>query len=488
MSLPARRAKQSHGFMRSLRLAFGGLAMTLLCFLYPTPAMAAKEGRPNIIIFLVDTLRADYLGCYGFKGRNSPNIDAFAKESFLFSNCVTQAPWTKPATASLFTSLHPQTHGVRDHISLHSLKKNGNYKMSILSDKALTLAEVLQSAGYETYGFVGNDFLIKQFGYAQGFQQYFEPRPNTDFFSAATLLNKSKDILEKRSAQKPFFMYFHFMDVHGPYQVDEKDFKASLESPSLGRDMVLSKTDRKGLPHEFTSTTGWLGPHRSQRLKNWRACYAAGIRRFDRRLGDFLGYLKREKFLDNTLIVFMADHGEELYDHRGWAHSHSLYKELLHIPLLIRLPKGKNGGTMIPESVNIVDVMPTLMRQARIPETIRGIIGRDLSPLLEGKRIKGLGWAYATALRHNLNKISVQNNQYKLIWDYPDGERELFDLKSDPDERNNIAAEKSKVVRRLSQMVVRHLQEVETQGTLSEATVPISGPLVEKLKSLGYLQ
>lgn len=465
-----------------------GIILVLSPFILCPPLFAQPEKSPNILVILVDTLRADYLGTYGFNGDVSPTIDRLAAESIQFNRCVAPAPWTKPSVASLFTSLYPQTHHVTDHLGMKWDNTNSRYKSSVLADDALTLAEVLEESGYDTVGLVGNDFLIRRFGYGQGFDRYYEPRPHSDVFSATPLFLKTIRMLKKGQIREPFFIYLHLMDVHGPYQCEGKDFDILRNSVSLGEDVLLDQAERRRIPGELTKKTSWQKAEKSYHVKNWRTCYAAGIRKLDRRLAPFLAGLKKSGILKRTILILTSDHGEELYDHKGWAHSHTLYGELLHIPLLVRLPGGVAGGRKINETVSLMDVMPTLISYAHPKLELKELSGRNLKPIIEGEMPASPSWAFATATRHDPGMISIQNNRYKLIWDAPRGTPVLFDLNRDPLEKSDLAPLKPKVVRFFRGEVIRHLQALERRGGLTEQSTDLSGELLQRLQALGYMQ
>ncbi|OVE78168.1 hypothetical protein BVX98_01135 [bacterium F11] len=466
------------------------IPLILSLFLFVPPLMSAPTNdiRPNIIVIVVDTLRADYLGCYGFKGDISSNIDRFADSSVRFTRCIVNSPWTKPSVASLFTSLDPQTHRVTDHLGMHWKKVSKKVKSSVLSEEAVTLAEVLQGAGYDTVGLVANDFLIRRFGYQQGFNQYYEPRPNTDVFSATPLLNKALRLIRKGKIRQPFFLYLHFMDVHGPYQCQGEDFSILSQSPSLGEDQVLTKKQRKKIPHELGYRIPWRGSKKAYHVRNWRNCYAAGVRKFDRRLGPFLKSIEEMGLLENSTVVLTSDHGEELFDHGSWAHGHTLFSELLNVPLLIRLPGTAPKKRVINETVSWLDIMPTLMQQAGITVQMPDLAGRDITPLLNGKSLSGTSWAFATATRRNPNVISAQNNRFKLIWNHPRHQMKLFDMNKDSLEKKNLVSKRPKILDRFKRRINAHLKALKRKGNLLERTTVISDHLLEKLKSLGYLQ
>jgi arylsulfatase A-like enzyme len=200
-----------------------------------------KDERPNIIVIVVDTLRADHLGSYGYPGDISPHLDRLAAESIVFENCFSQAPWTPPSMGTLFTSLYPEVHG------LHRFKENqfldpesGRLRATVLPEEAVTLAEGLREAGYRTSAFVANPWLHRNWGLAQGFETYDDSRTGKET-PAAYLVAGARTWLEERARGEPFFVYLHFMEVHGPYVGTERDFRMMWNVLATGTPRVLSE-------------------------------------------------------------------------------------------------------------------------------------------------------------------------------------------------------------------------------------------------------
>lgn len=382
--------------------------------------------RPNIIFILVDALRYDYLGCNGFEGDISPQIDLLAKESLNFRQCFSQSPWTKPSIATLFTSLYPETHRVLDHQNRILPLVDERFKTDILPEDAVTLAEVLKEGGYETVGFVNNSWMSKRLGYAQGFDRYETPSIEYDLKESAgkkdqkgtwvRVKTSAMEWLQERNRKTPFFLYLHFMGVHGPFQCLEDDFQAVRYSPSLGDPEVLSDTNLMRLPRYLKQGSLWDDPVKRKEVLNWRACYAAGIRKFDRELGTFFEKLEEKGLMENSLIVLTADHGEELWEHKEWGHGFNLYSEAIRVPLLIRLPGGKKGGQVIDSLVGLIDLMPTLLSFCKVDFRTPPIQGKDFSPLFLGRKREIRRWVFSSGCKARPSLVSIQGKRYKMIW------------------------------------------------------------------------
>ncbi len=320
----------------TLVLAFG-----VACFVSTSSAEVVSGGAtpPDIILVVVDTLRADYLGAYGFIGPISPQIDRFAAESVRFERCVSTAPWTKPSIASMMTSLMPGTHRVLDHQGQYASDVPSGLKTSALPEQVETLAEALRESGFQTAGWSANSWITAAMGFAQGFDVFHGPSRNV--LNSQEILRSALEWVDSASGQRPFFLYLHLMDVHGPWRWNPVEWSLLRPSPGLGWDRILSPEDVT----QGKSLVRFIGVSRiGERLGNWRAAYAAGVRVLDGRLGWFLDELRASGQLDRSVVIITADHGEELFDHGGWGHGWTLHGDQTWVPLLVRLPGGIRGG------------------------------------------------------------------------------------------------------------------------------------------------
>ena len=448
-------------------------------------AKKQTEARPSILFVLVDTLRADYLGSYGFEGDISPGLDRLAAESLRFENAFSQAPWTKPSIATLFTSLYPEVHGLTNHEGLFWGKGRPGMQTGVLPDEAVTLAEVFRENGYRTASFMTNPMLAPTYGFDQGFEIY-EVHEIRDWSNL--VMDAANRWVDSIPDGEPFFAYLHFMDVHGPYDSPEEDFEALKDSHSLGDDRDLSE-DEYGAISDYLKRVGWAGEPEARNVRTWRARYAAGIRDFDRRFASFVDALRASGRLDEVYLVLTSDHGEELFEHQGWDHGHTLFAQQLHVPLLIRRPGGE-GARTTTNVVSLIDLMPTLLSIAQI-EPPAGVQGRDFSalldPLLEDRhQASNASRATATSDRPGLHAIRTPD--YKLIMDIDTGETWLFDTGGDPSERQNLSAARPEVVEELRDRLLARITESTVDGALGKRLAPIPDELVEQLRTLGYVK
>lgn len=444
------------------------------------PALA----QPSIVLILVDTLRRDYLGFHGFQGPISPNLDWLAKESVVFEDAITQAPWTKPSIASLFTSLHPGTHGLDNHEGLFGPRQNEALTTGVLPAEAVTLAEALSAAGYRTAAFVANPWIHGRYGFDQGFDSYevIETLPD--------ILERARGFL-REDGGRPFFLYLHFMDVHGPYDAPEADFDAMGTSPSLEAREGPPEGLRKlpsylaGIPwfgdEEFRARNfGEVIAFRLSRSHTVRARYAANVLDFDRRIAPFLNEVRSSELNEKTVLVLTSDHGEELLEHGGWDHGFNLYEHQIRVPLVIRAPGARGAGERVSRRANLVDVMPTLLALVKVtaPE---GVEGEDL---FASEKVDAISFASATKHREGVH--ALRTDRYKLLFDAKTGSVSLFDLEADPSEYRDIASENEADARKLLGALSRHIEEGRRKRLQPESAV-IPEEIRKRLESLGYL-
>jgi arylsulfatase A-like enzyme len=297
--------------------------------------------------------------------------------------------------------------------------------------------------------------------------------------------------LDALPAGQPFFAYVHFMDVHGPYDAPREDVDALRDSPSLGSPHHLTEEDIEGISG-YLKRIPWAQTEEARELLNWRAQYAAGIRDFDRRFSSFIERLRASGRLDQTFLVLTSDHGEELFEHGSWDHGHSLFDHQLHVPLFIRRPNGE-GARVVENVVSVIDIMPTLLSIAGI-EPPASLQGRDISHLfsasLSGRPddsdVNELSHGTATSDRPGLH--TVRTRRHKLIYDLDSDETWLFDIESDSAERENLADQQEEMVLRLREQLLTHVAEATARGALEKRIAPVPDELVERLRSLGYVQ
>jgi arylsulfatase A-like enzyme len=430
---------------------------------------------------MADALRADYLGAYGFQGEVSPNLDRLAVESILFENCFSQAPWTKPSIASLFTGLYPLAHGLTDHLGKFWSGDSPELRTGVLAEQAVTMAEAFQADGYRTAAFVGNSWMGPAFGFDQGFESYEMPG------KTRVSLDKARAWLDSLPPDAPFFLYLHLMDVHAPYYGREKDYRALRQSASLGPDRRLTENEYQQLASNVRRTR-WAIPEDQEWLNAWKAKYAASVRNLDREIAPFLEYLRLNEIMDESVVVLTSDHGEEFLEHGFWTHGADLCHHQLHVPLWIRRPEADGAGRRVSSVVGLVDMMPTLLAMASIdpPPLLQG---NDFSSLLLSEdAVSSSEVSFATAATHAPALHAAHDGRYRLLWQIDTDQLRLFRRDSGPDAVGDISDQEPMVVERLRSLLAEHLERVSARGPLSRETAPMTKEIEERLKSLGYLQ
>jgi hypothetical protein len=316
----------------------------------PEPEEKHAGPRPNVIVYLVDTLRADHLGCYGYDKPVSPNLDRFAEGATLFETTIAQAPWTRPSVTSILTGLNPLEHGVR------TLEDR-------LPDAAETLPEKLRTAGYRTTAFSTNWHVSAETGLAQGFDDFvfFPQDPDSPGINRRVLA-----WLDAHRGTKPFFLYIHALDPHAPYTPPE----------DLRQRFAPHSRPQAGMTESLKRIYTARGRRRVERIAEVAPLYDAEIAANDRSFGALLAALKDRKLFDDTLIVFVSDHGEALGEHHDFGHARSLHAEQLDVPLVVKLPR-QTRGERVSRLARHVDLLPTLLAAAGLPPA-SGLPGADL--------------------------------------------------------------------------------------------------------------
>ncbi len=346
--MPTRRIPQPR-LRRSAAALAACCALLASCGTDPGPQVPAArqvsaDGRPNLILVSIDTLRADRLGAYGHDRDTSPTLDALSKRGLLFENAFSTAPWTLLSHLSMLTGLYVDQHGVRD----------GEHGLSL---ETVTLAERLSEAGYDTAGFYFESWIHPRYGFARGFDVF---APHGDVVEAEAHLD---EYFIDRDSEQPLFLFLHLFDVH---------------IPSLNRPEALlyeppdeyARRYRADAPDVFApgdAAAFWNLEKRAteDQYDAIRALYDGGIRYTDDRLAVLLESWRASGLLDNALLVVTSDHGEGLGLRRGKLPGHGgLFQEGLRVPMIVTLPDGSRAGERLDHAVSTIDLAPTLLRAA----------------------------------------------------------------------------------------------------------------------------
>ncbi len=415
---------------------------------------SAKPMKGNVLVLMLDTLRADHLGAYGYQRATSPNIDHFAQENVRFSYTVTAAPWTPPSVASMFTGVYPATHGWMPP----NIRKDVKEAAIKLDDKLVTLAEIFKANGYSTVAVSPNPWISEDFGYQQGFETFvFRERAPAE--KIVKIGEAQIDRLLKED--KPFFMYLHFLDPHDPYSAPDS-YKSAFTDAVPGKQY----------------------PPRV--LKNINH-YDGEIKYMDAQIGRLFSYLKEQGLYDDLTIILVADHGEQFMEHGQHGHGHQLFNEEVHVPLIVKSPKVL-GARVVNITTSTIDVFPTALDAAgiKVPQGIPGV------SLLNDTEIESRQGVFTEIERVFKQKAFTTPDGLKLIKQINPDQSEIvigvFDHNKDDSEINPIKDQEiiATLTNELSE-INRYALEGRIEGSDS-ARGQLKDATIEQLKTLGYLQ
>jgi arylsulfatase A-like enzyme len=487
----------ARGF-RGARLVLAAVLVAAACLL----TVCHRPSQPNILIIMIDTLRADRVGWYGDGRQVTPFLDSLAEHGTVFWSAYAQSSWTCPSIASLLTSRYPSQHNVLRHAS-------------VLTPGELTLAEVLKKHGYATGAFVANRVLPTRLGYNQGFDTYQvfpSELPESEAEDLHKLLQKGRgEALQQASlawldrlqagqqAAQPVLLYMHYMEVHFPY------------APPLRIVEQVSNRRHHGSPGGHIAPQPvaaappppnpdiWPHPD-ADALAALEDKYDAEVLTLDTLLHEFFAQLDRRGFLNHAVVVVLADHGEEFLDHGGMNHGSTLYNELIRVPLLVVVP-GQTRRVDIPDVVSVIDVAPTLLDLAGIapPPTFAGrslrwTTGWATRLLNRGRNWLGMGRDGQVAFSELLEPLDPTRSERhpdqaliagsrKLITTV-DGGTAVYDLNTDPGERKPavlLDPDPTGLRRRLQQV-----REHAHSNPAPQETRALDEQTRERLRALGY--
>ena len=433
----------------------------------PPPVLADGAKRPNIIFLMIDTLRADRVGRYGHPGKLTPTMDALAAEGVWFEHCQSAAPWTLPSIASLFTSYYPSVHKATDYKKVENARKEGGDEVvSMLSKDFDTLAEALASNGYQTAAVSLNPFILDRFGFGQGFGHYYEGAPENGAVGADANRTAFEWLDKERDASKPFFLYLHFMDCHGPYDAPAKYVDPLMEAMEASpTKTALTARQRQFLPdypvQHYLRRKPPVGsdPSRYSRLQGyreyWIAGYEAGVHEQDDYLADLIAGLKQRGVWDDAYVILVADHGEAFGEHDYWDHGLGLHEHQLSVPLILRWPGVLPEGRKIAGVARTIDIMPTILEQLRIKFSFGQ--GASLVGAVASGQVNAANVVYSeSAKAPGMRQDAILSGNWKLIRSQRPAEGQveqelvhLSDLSADPGERNELSKSKPEVVKSL---------------------------------------
>jgi arylsulfatase A-like enzyme len=468
---------------------------------------AADAGNPpqGVILILGDSLRRDHLDVYGYERPTAPNLKQMAEQGVLFLDNQSQADFTKVSVPSILSSLYQSTHGIVDILDR-------------LPNSAVTIAEVFREAGYATWSSAANDFTGKMSNLHQGVEVLHEPGsvvlPDGLGLSknAQTFTDRLLPWLELHR-DTPFFVFLHALDPHPPFETyapyatewadpawrDQHYSEMDKVRPFIGAGIFrrLAMAKRKELEQADIDTDRFVA-----REIDW---YDGSILAMDAEVGRIFKKLRELELEESTVVGFISDHGEEFLDHDMHFNSNNIYGEMTNVPLILWGPGRVSSGKVIDETVQSIDLAPTLIDLAGlpVPETMQG---RSLAPLLSADDPgRAEGWLRRPAVSERTRSAALRDpetaNAVAIVWEgwklihnkeRPEGypEYELFDHRNDPLNFINVAAEHPNKVEELKGHLEGWRQWVGAQRlpTDAEFTEGVSSEELERLRSLGYVQ
>ena len=468
------------------------------------PAVSAPAGAPDVVVVVLDTVRADHLSAYGYARPTSPRFDALAQGGTLFLDAVSPATWSLPSHASLFTGRFPSAHGAHDeHMSL--------------DPGTPTLAERFAAAGWDTRSFTANSWISASFGMTRGFAWTDEAWRHGDvartFQSMYRLLDRLglgsvdkggarvaanvEDWLAARPAGgPPAFVFVNFIEAHFPYHQVPPEYVRRFTTAS--RRALWATSMQLAL-----AAFGGPLPTGPDTVEQATAMYDAGVAYDDVLLGRLVDALRRRGTLDRTIVVVLSDHGELLGEHGEFGHGRSLYEPVLHVPLLVRYPPAMPAGLRVEAPVSAAGVYATVLDLARLPPepaaqvgSLRAVAGGapHPGPILAEQFAAELGSALDTddpLLAKHARFRAYREGRRKLV-DAEPGGTFFFDLDADPGEDHDVSMRDRLLVAQLRERLDAWRERLGLPDLRAAATGPTAPPVDpaarERLRQLGYVE
>ena len=436
--------------------------------------------RPDILILLVDALRADHLSAYGHSRQTTPAIDSLARDGVLFAQTISQSTFTKTSVASLFTGRYPHQHGV--YWGSHQ-GADGQITSDLLRGDETTLAEALRERGYLTSAWVQNSHRREVMGVGQGFVEYHDQQGHIERIH-------DRFLAWARGAGRrySFFTYLHYIDLHDPYRPPPPYDTLFAQGADAATPDVYADVD-------FAEWGAYLEDVRQGRVelsgadvRRLEELYDGQLRAIDDQIGVLLHHLQELGLYDDTLIVLTADHGDGFLEHGFISHSTTPYEELVRVPLILKFPRGKYRGRTVERQVRLVDLMPTLLELAGAP------VDRLIAKLeLPGCSLLGELEGAAPAARCGVAvseiaedegappTIAVRTERFKWI---ERGAGELYALDVDPEERSDLSQTPPAEALPLAELARSLTERRDAEGERLE----LDEEMIRELKALGYIE
>lgn len=427
----------------------------------------------NVVFIAYDALQAAHVSHLGYERKTTPVMDAIAGYGTTFQNAFSAAPWTVPSYMSVFTGLYPTEHKLVNKYTTFTKDSQIIANLKNLSPQTQTLAQVLKNNGYVTGGFTGDAGVGSMFGYNQGFDIY------TDEKTFGSVENSADHALAwlKENKDRKFFLFLHGYDSHGQFQTGEnyqgQFIPQNYKGVYTGATVEQSKLREEGLLKGAVE----LSP---EDVAFWRGMYDSKIYDADTRVGKFLDEFDKLGLNKKTIFVVFSDHGTELFEHQRIDHGFSLYDELLHVPLIFVVP-GMTAGNKVNSQVSTIDIAPTIISLLGLKPDDQfksQIRGESLVPFLQGEIGQSKNVFSETDYRDYTHKRSIRTiDGWKYILTMENNKSELYNINTDPDEKNNLVNSNPSKTTELAEQLKKHLLQIGTkiEGPWTIGCLPVYG-------------
>jgi choline-sulfatase len=462
------------GRVTRTRGALGG-TLALACVLLTRTACQRTSPPPNILLYVVDTLRYDAVECDGNDTIRTPAMDRIAQEGLRFARAYAAASWTRPSMASLLTGVYPSTHGAIG-------------RTDALRAGMPLLASELRRLGYRTAAVYANPNIGRPFGFAEGFDDFIDLYParyvhdqsvsRERVGTADNVVNRAIAWLQARPAT-PFFLLVFSVDPHAPYEppapyntLYDGDYSGPIDGSIKTVFGLLAAAKLGQLPA-------------ARDIRHLRALYDGEVAFNDAQLSRLLVELDRLQLASRTVLLLTSDHGEEFYEHGFGDHGHSLYDELIHIPLVVRWPGHIAPARVYADAVQLIDLYPTLLHIAG--GRASAAPGRDLLDLLlggDGARVTSMAYAEENLDGHNLRAVILDHR--KLIYDAARPAPLTFDLQTDTAEQHPMPSLPPPDLMMVMDQVARNSQPAAAGAPRRIRRDDLPQSVREAMESLGY--
>jgi len=481
---------------------------------------AAALRRPNIVLILLDTVRADHLSCYGYPQKTTPVLDAFAAHAVRYSRAYSTASYTLPSIATIVTGLYPCGHNA------NRLKESDNrgdasllhwvYEQD-LNDNQTTLAEFLKKTGYATAGIISNNYLTRHFGFDQGFDYYDDDIPSVavvmqtcaalpflnmflpidDYLTAqghngqriAAQINASAiDWLSRYDTKAPFFLMLHYFDAHNPYFPEKTGMQNVPDAIKKRYAKTANYIDlEKQIISPVIQGQKILLPDEKDFLIN---NYDRELLLLDSKLGELFSYLQGKNLYDESLIIVASDHGESFGEHNLMLHGICLYEDNLHVPLLIKYPKSEQKTGTVDYPVSLAGLVPTILSYLAIdmPDFIQGASFADpQKQILFAMNIQNSFSPWVLPELFTADTYSLIKNGYQLIR-FDKRNDQLYYLNNDPHETIDIIAQESATGAGLGAALEQCIKQFTNRRPAESVPQSVDKKTIENLRNLGYIK